>query len=135
LESRAPAALWGEEESNDAAIPADLHYYNIRAFTRNTPETILDLVGNVWNYLDAFSKKVSLSLSFDDRGVDLACRDVVALWNVDVEEPLVGSDVHVSLPAVFCDEDLSVDVGVHCSRIVVEVGVDLCRCDFDSSDL
>src|SRR5467141_1567978 len=96
----------------------------------NLPESILDLVGNVWNYLDTFSKKISPSLLFNDRGVDLAGGDVVAFWNVDVEESLVGSDVHVSLASVFCDEDLAVDVRVHRSCIIVEV-----RVDFGSRDL
>src|SRR4029077_3532012 len=96
----------------------------------NAPETILDLVSNVRNYLDTFSKKISPSLLLNDRGVDLAGGDVVVLWNVDVEESLVGSDVHVRLSTVFCDEDLSVDVRVHRSRVIVEVGV-----DFGSRDL
>src|SRR5207237_10271081 len=100
----------------------------MRILACDISKTILDFVSNVWNYLDALSKKVSSSLSFDDRGIDLSVGAVVALWNVDVYKSLVGADVHIVLASVLLYEALAVHVRVLRSSIVVELVVDLSFC-------
>ena len=59
----------------------------------------------------------------------------MALRYVDVEESFIGADVHVRLSAVLGDEDLAVNVGVHRSRVVVEIRVYLDRGDSEFSCL
>src|SRR5205814_586257 len=61
----------------------------------------------------------------DHAGVHLAGRDVGALVEVAVEEPLVVADVEVRLSPVVGDEHLAVLERVHRARVDVEVGVEL----------
>src|SRR5881397_2138123 len=98
-------------------------------------ESFLNLICYVGNYLDAFTEEVSPPFLLDNRRVDLACCDVVALGDVDVQESLVGADVHVGFSPVFGDEDFPVDVRVHGSGVIVEVWVDFDGGDFESSGL
>jgi hypothetical protein len=44
-------------------------------------------------------------------------------------------NIHVCLSTVFCDEDLAVNVGIHRSRVVVEVRINLDCGNFEAADL
>src|SRR2546428_4977385 len=57
------------------------------------------------------------------------------LWDIDVEKSFVGPYVHVRLSTVFCNEYLAVNVGIHRSRIVVEVGINFDSGNFEAADL
>src|SRR3972149_54581 len=51
----------------------------------------------------------------------------MALGNVDIKEPLVGSNIHVGLATVLRNEDLPVYVRIHSSSVIVQVRVYLDR--------
>ncbi len=95
------------------------------AVARDTPDALLDLVGDVRDDLDRATQVVAAPLLRDDRLVDAAGRDVAQLGQVGVDEPLVVAEVEVGLGAVVGDEDLAVLVGRHRPRIDVDVGVQL----------
>ena len=99
--------------------------YVCLALPRHEPDPALDLVGDVGYDLDASAEVPALPLPPDDLLVDLAAGDVVEPAELAAQEPLIGAEVHVGLVAVFENEDLAVDVGVHGSRVDVEVGVAL----------
>src|SRR2546422_10691593 len=98
-------------------------------------KSFLNLICYVRNYLDAFAEEVSPPFLLDNRRVDLACCDVVALGDVDVQESLVGADVHVGFSPVFGDEDFPVNVRGHGSSVIVEVGIDFDGGYFESAGL
>ena len=88
-------------------------------------DPLLDLVGDVRDDLDRAAEVVPAALLGDDRGVDAAGRDVGALGQVLVDEPLVVAQVEVGLGAVVGDEHLAVLVRRHRPRVDVDVGVEL----------
>jgi hypothetical protein len=82
--------------------------------------------------LDGVAQIIARALLFDHVAVGLARRDVVIERHVDVEKPLVVSEVEVDLAAVFEDVHLAVLVGVHGPRVDVEVRIDLYRRDVEA---
>src|SRR4029077_4301465 len=104
-------------------------------FLGNPAESILDLISYVGYDLDAFAEKVALALSLDDGEVHLTCRYIVILGDIDVQESFVGSNIHVCLSPVFCNEDLAVNVGIHSSRVIVEVRIYLDSGNFEAAYL
>src|SRR5213593_835169 len=43
----------------------------------------------------------------------------------ELEELKMQRNIHVCLSSVFCNENLAVNVRIHCSRVVVEVRINL----------
>jgi hypothetical protein len=93
------------------------------------PHAPLDLVGDMRDDLDRVSEVLSPALLGDDGGVDLPRGHVRGLVEVDVEEPLVVTDVEVGLCSIVGHEDLAVLERVHRSRVDVEVGIELLHHD------
>ena len=93
----------------------------------------LDLVGDVRDDLHGVAEVLAAPLLGDDRRVDLPGGDVRRLAQVDVEEPLVVTDVEVGLRTVVGHEDLAVLERVHRSRIDVEIGVELLHHDAETT--
>ena len=89
------------------------------------PQALLDLVGDVRDDLDGAAEIVAAAFLGDDRGVDLAGRDVRGAGEVLVGESLVVAQVEIGLGAVVGDEDLAVLVGGHGAGIDVEIRVEL----------
>ena len=105
---------------------ADLDDHDVRvARARHARDPFLDLVGDVRDDLDRAAQVVAATLLGDHRLVDAAGRDVGALGQVLVDEPLVVAQVEVGLGAVVGDEDLAVLVGRHRPRVDVDVRVEL----------
>ena len=105
---------------------ADLDDDHVRVpVARDARDPLLDLVGDVRDDLDRAAEVVPAPLLGDDRGVDAAGRDVGALGQVLVDEPLVVAEVQVRLGAVVGDEDLAVLVRRHGPRVHVDVRVEL----------
>ena len=102
-----------ERQALDVADrPADLDDHHVRvAVAPDADDPLLDLVGDVRDDLDRAAEVVAAALLGDDRGVDAAGRDVGALGQVLVDEPLVVPEVEVRLRPVVGDEDLAVLVG------------------------
>ena len=92
----------------------------------------LDLVGDVRDHLHRVAEVLAAAFLGDDRRVDLAGGDVRRLAQVDVEEPLVVTDVEVGLGAVVGHEDLAVLERVHRARIHVEIGIELLHDDSEA---
>ena len=116
-----------ERQALDVADrPADLDDHHVRvAVAGDAQDPLLDLVGDVRDDLDRAAEVVAAALLGDDRGVDAAGRDVGALGQVLVDEPLVVAQVQVGLGAVVGDEHLAVLVRRHRPRVDVDVGVEL----------
>ena len=93
----------------------------------------LDLIRDVRDDLHRVAEVLAAPLARDDLRVDLAGRDVGGLAQLDVEEPLVVSDVEVRLGAVVGDEHLAVLERVHRPRIDVQVGVELLHHDVQAA--
>ncbi len=109
--------------------PADLGDDHVDVGARLGPHPLLDLVRDVRDDLHGVAEVLPAPLLGDHRRVDLAGRDVGRGGEVDVEEPLVVTDVQVGLGAVLGDEHLAVLERVHRPRVHVEVGVELLHRD------
>ena len=85
----------------------------------------LDGVGDVRDHLHRGAEIVAPPLALDDRLVDSARGDVVALTRRDAGEAFVMSKVEIGLRAVIGDVDLAVLVRTHRARIDVQIGIEL----------
>ena len=101
------------------------------AGTRGDPA--LDLVGDVRNDLYRTAEVVAAPLLADDRLVDLAGREVVALAHPHVGEALVVAEVEVGLGAVVGHEHLAVLERRHRAGIDVDVRIELEMGDADAA--
>ncbi len=126
-----------ERQALDVADrPADLDDHHVRvAVAAHADDPLLDLVGDVRDDLDRAAEVVPAALLGDDRGVDAAGRDVGALGQVLVDEPLVVAQVEVRLRPVVGDEHLAVLVGRHRPRVDVDIGVELEDRDTETAGL
>ena len=108
----------------DRAADLDDHHVRV-AVAGHARDPLLDLVGDVRDDLDRAAEVVAAALLGDDRLVDAAGRDVGALGQVLVDEPLVVAQVEVGLGAVVGDEHLAVLVRRHGPGVDVDVRVEL----------
>ena len=91
---------------------------------------VLNLVGNVWHYLNRFAQVVAVTLAIYHRLVDAAgCYRVVSCC-VYACKSLVVSQVEVGFEAVGCHVAFAVLVGVQCARIDVDIRVELLDSNF-----
>ena len=63
-------------------------------------DSVFDLVGDVRNNLNGRSKIIAVALFLNNRGVDLSGGQIVIPGKLDVKEPLIVSQIKVSLTAV-----------------------------------
>ena len=111
---------------NIANCPAQLNYTDIGCFARtitrlcsHTLNPFLDLIGNVRNHLDSFSKIVTLALTLDHSGVDFSGGQVVVSTQADVKETFVIAKIQINLATVIKDENFAMLEWAHCSCITV----------------
>src|SRR5699024_8410564 len=83
------------------------------------------LVGDVRNHLHRASEVISATLFSDDFRIDFSRRDVGILVKVDVDETFVVSEVEIVIGPVFGDENFSVLIRTHCSRVNVQILIEL----------
>ena len=77
------------------------------------------------NDLYGCAKIVAAALLRDHAEVDLPGRRIVQTAHILINEALVVPEIEIRLRAVFGDEDFAMLVGVHRSRINVDVGIEL----------
>ena len=63
-------------------------------------DSVFDLVGDVRNNLNGRSKIIAVALFLNNRGVDLSSGQIVIPGKLDVKEPLIVSQIKVSLTSV-----------------------------------
>jgi len=136
LEAHLPEGLQEGEALDvaDCAAAFDQEHVGVGVLS-DKAEAALNLVGDMGYDLDAPPKITPLTLLPDDVLVHLTGCDVVQAGELDAQEPLVGAEVHVRLVAVVEDEDLAVDVGVHGTRVDVEIGIALDHTNADAPHL
>ncbi len=93
----------------------------------------LDFVGDMRDHLHRAAEIIAAALLADDRLVDLAGGEVVALAHPHVGEALVVAKVQVRLGAVVGDEHLAVLERRHRSRVDVDVRIELEIGDADAA--
>src|SRR5699024_5793568 len=77
------------------------------------------------NHLHRASEVISATLFSDDFRIDFSRRDVGILVKVDVDETFVVSEVEIGFGPVFGDENFSVLIRTHCSRVNVQIRIEL----------
>ena len=117
-----------------ADCPADLDDGDF-AISGYLAHGVLNLVGDVRNYLYGFAEVVAASFLGDYLLVDAASGQVVVAREFGVGKALVVAEVEVGLGAVVGDEDFAVLERGHGSRVYVEVRVKLHQIDFDTARL
>ena len=90
---------------------------------------LLDRVGDVRDHLHRCAEIVAAAFAGDDRRVDAAGGDVVALARIDTGEAFVVAEIEIGLGAVVGHEDFAVLVRTHRTRVDVEVRVELAQAD------
>ena len=89
----------------------------------------LYLVGDVWHHLYCLTEIVTPALLIDYRLVDSSCGQRVRLCGLYASEALVVAEVEIRFHTVNRDVALSVLVWVECTRVDVNVGVELLYSD------
>ena len=92
-------------------------------FFRQADKPVLDFVGQMRHGLDGAAEKVAAPLPGDQFEVGLTRCHVAVPGQLDVDKPLVMSEVQVGLAAVLGYEDLAVLVRGHGPRVDVQVRV------------
>ena len=118
---------------------ADLDQHEIRILTfvgqgRRQTEGF-DLVGHVRDHLHGRPQIVAAPLLLEDGRIDAAGRDVVGPGGGHACEPLIVTEVEVSLGPVIRHKDLTVLVRTHRARIDVEIRVQLPQPDLVTTRL
>ena len=113
---------------------ADLSDHNVNvACLRDQLDPLLDLIGDVGNNLNGRSEIVAATLATDNGVVDPASGDVRGPSRVGIGEALVMAEIEICLGAVLGDEDFAVLIRRHCSRIDVDVGIELLQADGEAA--
>ena len=92
----------------------------------------LDFVGDMGHNLHRFSQIVAAALLVDYRLVDASGGHVVGARGVDVGETLVMAQVEVSFMTVDGHVAFAVFIGVECTRVDVDIGVELLDCHLEA---
>src|SRR5713101_2829193 len=112
---------------------AHLHDHHIRVgMSRHAVDAILNLVGDMRDYLDSPAQILAASLFPNHRRVHLPRRHIVALIGRFIRKPLVVAQVEIGLRAIVGHEHLAMLIRRHCSRINIDVGVQLHEGDTDA---
>ena len=129
-----PADIDGEladrlQERQRLDVPdgaADLGHHEVDvARLCDQGDALLDLICDVWHYLDGAPQVVAAALAADHSVIDPSGGDVGGAGGVGVGEALVVTEVEVGLGAVLGDKHLPMLVGRHRARVDVDIGVKL----------
>ena len=107
----------------------------IFAVCRRQAYAPFDFVGDVRHYLYGLSEIVATAFAVDDGFVDASCSDGIVACGVDAGKAFVVSEVEVRLHAIVRHVAFAMFVGVECSGVDVDVGVELLDGDTVSSGL
>ena len=77
------------------------------------------------HHLDGLAQIVAPPLTLDDAQIDAPCGHTVVTGGLNAGKPLVMAQVEVGLHAVGCHVALTMLIGVQCSRVDVDVRVEL----------
>ena len=88
-----------------------------------------DFIGDVRNYLYGFTEIVAAAFFVDNGFVDSSCGERVGLGGFDVGESLVVSQVEIGFHSVYGDITFTVFVGIECSGVDVDIGIELLNGD------
>ena len=92
-------------------------------------DTLLDLIGDVWNDLYSRAQIVAAALLGDDCLVDAPGREITVAPGRRSYETFIMAKIEVSLGSVMRDEHLTVLKRTHRARINIDVGIQLDHAD------
>ena len=114
---------WGTLNVADGA--AHLGNDKVEALVKALAQhAVLNLICDMWHYLDRFTQVVAATLTVDYRFINASCCYAVVSCCVYACKSLVVSQVQVGLKAVGCYVALAVLVGVQRARVDVNVRVE-----------
>ena len=113
---------------------ADLDHAHI-GIARAHADAVLDLIGDVRDYLHRGAEIVATALLGDDPLVNASGGEIAVAAGGRAHEALVVAQVEIGLGAVRGDEYLAVLEGTHRARIHVDVGIELHHADLEAARL
>ena len=113
---------------------ADFHHAHVRIAGAHA-DPVLDLIGDVRNYLNGRAQIVAATLLGDDPLVNSPGREIAVAPGGRAHEALVVAEIEVGLGAVGGDEHLAVLERAHGAGIHVDVGIQLHHADLEPAGL
>ena len=84
---------------------------------------MLNLIGNMRDYLNGFSKEIPPTLFLNNRMIDTSGSQVVNLVCLNIQESLIMPQIKVSLMPVRGNITLTVFIGIKCTRIHIDIRI------------
>ena len=90
---------------------------------------VLDFIGDMRDYLDCLTQIVATALLFDYRFINSAGGDIIGTGGVNIGEAFVVTEVEVGFMTVDGDVAFTMLIGVECTRIDIDVGIEFLNSD------
>ncbi|SIC20343.1 Uncharacterised protein [Mycobacteroides abscessus subsp. abscessus] len=83
--------------------------------------------------LDCSAQIVAAALFFQDSGIDFSSCHIIELSQIDIDKALIVAKIQIRFGAIACNENFTVLVWAHGSRVNVDIGVKLLNGDIQAS--
>src|SRR5690606_8356545 len=107
----------------DRAANFDDHHIGVALLADQT-NTPFDFVGDMGNDLYRATQIIAAPFLVDDVAVNLPGGHIAGTVEIFVDKPLIMAEVEIGFRAVRGDENLTVLVGAHRTRIDIQIGVE-----------
>src|SRR5215813_12095945 len=88
-------------------------------------DAILDLISNMGNDLNSATQIFSPAFFSNYRSIDLTSCHIISLMSRLIGKALIMSQIEIGLGTIISDKDLAMLIGGHCTRININVGIEL----------
>ena len=119
---------WQALDIADCAADFGNHHIGI-VFAADIINPFLDLIGDVRDDLHGTAEIVAFAFFVDDRPVNLACGHIGTLGQVDIDKPLVVTEIEVGFAAVIRYKNLAVLIRTHRAWVDINVGIEFLNRD------
>lgn len=125
---------WLAFDISNGSADLDYRYLSILCIGISV-ESVFYLIGDMWHYLYCVSSEITMALLLKDAPVYLSGCYIRILVETFVYKTLIVTEIQICFGAVVSDKNFAVLDRVHCSRINIDIRVELLACDFISSHL